>query len=159
MPHVVWAAAHDIPLVNCRLWHNLYNAMHTQLRSYKHASSGASSTADCLGRGLERAGRWPPPPHFLGAHIRDEPLGCTAHTPQVIEMTQVTPASDIWSVGCLIIEMLTGSPPYYDLQPMSALFRIVQVRFEGMHYWGMMASLALTWLHASSQHRRRVAQN
>ncbi len=41
-------------------------------------------------------------------------------------MTQVGPASDIWSVGCLIIEMLTGSPPYYELQPMSALFRIVQ---------------------------------
>lgn len=45
-------------------------------------------------------------------------------------MTQVTPASDIWSVGCLIIELLTGYPPYYDLQPMSALFRIVQVRCE-----------------------------
>lgn len=41
-------------------------------------------------------------------------------------MTQVTSASDIWSVGCLIVELLTGSPPYYDLQPMSALFRIVQ---------------------------------
>lgn len=41
-------------------------------------------------------------------------------------MTQVTAASDIWSVGCLIIELLTGYPPYYDLQPMSALFRIVQ---------------------------------
>ncbi|KAF5835473.1 kinase-like domain-containing protein [Dunaliella salina] len=46
--------------------------------------------------------------------------------PEVIEMTQVTPASDIWSVGCLIVELLTGVPPYYDLQPMSALFRIVQ---------------------------------
>lgn len=49
-------------------------------------------------------------------------------SPQVIEMTQVTAASDIWSVGCLILELLTGYPPYYDLQPMSALFRIVQVR-------------------------------
>eukprot|EP00798_Chlamydomonas_sp_ICE-L_P022122 gene22122-29182_t len=46
--------------------------------------------------------------------------------PEVIEMTQVTSASDIWSVGCLIVELLTGSPPYFDLQPMSALFRIVQ---------------------------------
>ena len=41
-------------------------------------------------------------------------------------MTCVTPAADIWSVGCLAIELLTGQPPYYDLQPMSALFRIVQ---------------------------------
>jgi serine/threonine protein kinase len=41
-------------------------------------------------------------------------------------MTQVTSASDIWSVGCLIVEVLNGSPPYFELQPMSALFRIVQ---------------------------------
>ena len=47
--------------------------------------------------------------------------------PEVIEMTSVTAASDIWSVACLAIELLTGQPPYYDLQPMSALFRIVQV--------------------------------
>ncbi|CAK0734185.1 hypothetical protein CVIRNUC_000395 [Coccomyxa viridis] len=46
--------------------------------------------------------------------------------PEVIEMTSVTAAADIWSVGCLCIELLTGQPPYFDLQPMSALFRIVQ---------------------------------
>ena len=48
--------------------------------------------------------------------------------PEVIEMTSVTAAADIWSVGCLAIELLTGQPPYFDLQPMSALFRIVQAR-------------------------------
>lgn len=58
---------------------------------------------------------------------------------QVIEMTQVTPASDIWSVGCLIIELLTGFPPYYDLQPMSALFRIVQVRTQHNRLAGWLA--------------------
>ncbi|KAK9823005.1 hypothetical protein WJX81_005420 [Elliptochloris bilobata] len=46
--------------------------------------------------------------------------------PEVIELTSVTAAADIWSVGCLAIELLTGQPPYFDLQPMSALFRIVQ---------------------------------
>jgi len=46
--------------------------------------------------------------------------------PEVIEMTEVTAASDVWSVGCLVIELLTGHPPYYEFQPMSALFRIVQ---------------------------------
>ncbi|KAK9810498.1 hypothetical protein WJX72_011817 [[Myrmecia] bisecta] len=46
--------------------------------------------------------------------------------PEVIEMTSVTAAADIWSVACLAIELLTGQAPYYDLQPMSALFRIVQ---------------------------------
>ncbi len=45
---------------------------------------------------------------------------------QVIEMTSVSSASDIWSVGCLAIELLTGNPPYSELQPMSAMFRVVQ---------------------------------
>lgn len=46
--------------------------------------------------------------------------------PEVIEMLGVSAASDIWSVGCTVIELLTCVPPYYDLQPMSALYRIVQ---------------------------------
>ncbi|GFR52579.1 hypothetical protein Agub_g15172 [Astrephomene gubernaculifera] len=46
--------------------------------------------------------------------------------PEVIEMTQVTSSSDIWSVGCLIVELLTGYPPYFDLNACSAMFRIVQ---------------------------------
>ena len=49
--------------------------------------------------------------------------------PEVIEMSGVTEKSDIWSVGCTAIELLTSSPPYFDLQPMSAMFRIVQDDF------------------------------
>jgi len=46
--------------------------------------------------------------------------------PEIIELNGSTTASDIWSVGCTVIELLTGDPPYYDLGPMPALFRIVQ---------------------------------
>ncbi|GMH37176.1 hypothetical protein BSKO_05049 [Bryopsis sp. KO-2023] len=46
--------------------------------------------------------------------------------PEVIELTSVTPAADIWSLGCLVIELLTGAPPYFDCQPFQALYRIVQ---------------------------------
>ncbi|KAK9805307.1 hypothetical protein WJX73_000155 [Symbiochloris irregularis] len=46
--------------------------------------------------------------------------------PEVVEMTGLSAASDIWSVGALAIELLTGSPPYGDLHPMSALYKIVQ---------------------------------
>jgi Protein kinase domain len=47
--------------------------------------------------------------------------------PEIIEMTgQQSSACDIWSVGCTVVELLTGKPPYFDLQQMPALFRIVQ---------------------------------
>eukprot|EP00250_Pteridium_aquilinum_P022298 c25342_g1_i2 orf=635-4657(+) len=46
--------------------------------------------------------------------------------PEVIVMSGVSAASDIWSMGCTVIELLTCVPPYYDLQPMTALYRIVE---------------------------------
>ncbi|EGC29075.1 hypothetical protein DICPUDRAFT_90653 [Dictyostelium purpureum] len=46
--------------------------------------------------------------------------------PEVIEISGHCQVSDIWSVGCTIIELITSYPPYFDLNPMSAMFRIVQ---------------------------------
>ncbi|KAL7423239.1 Protein kinase of the Mitotic Exit Network [Cryptotrichosporon argae] len=46
--------------------------------------------------------------------------------PEVIEQSGATTASDIWSVGCVVVELLEGKPPYGDLAPMQALWRIVQ---------------------------------
>ncbi|ETO04921.1 hypothetical protein RFI_32475, partial [Reticulomyxa filosa] len=49
--------------------------------------------------------------------------------PEVIEMSgQLTTACDIWGIGATAIELFTGHPPYFNMQPLTALFRIVQDR-------------------------------
>lgn len=62
------------------------------------------------------------------AEVREQSVVGTPYwmAPEVIEMAGVSAASDIWSVGCTAIELLTCSPPYYDLQPLTALFKIVR---------------------------------
>lgn len=46
--------------------------------------------------------------------------------PEVVDQSAgASPASDIWALGALVIELLTSKPPYHFLDPMPALFRIV----------------------------------
>ncbi|KAI8059296.1 kinase-like domain-containing protein [Gongronella butleri] len=46
--------------------------------------------------------------------------------PEVIQLKGASPKSDIWSLGCTLIELVTGKPPYADLVQMSTMFRIVE---------------------------------
>ncbi|KPV78665.1 uncharacterized protein RHOBADRAFT_4815, partial [Rhodotorula graminis WP1] len=46
--------------------------------------------------------------------------------PEVISLKGALPASDIWSLGATIIELIDGVPPYAGLVAMSAMFRIVE---------------------------------
>ena len=51
-------------------------------------------------------------PFWMAPEIVQQNAGCNT-------------SCDIWSVGCTVIELITGNPPYYELHPMCALFRIV----------------------------------
>jgi len=44
--------------------------------------------------------------------------------PEVVKQTAYTKKADIWSVGCLIVEMLTGKHPFPDFSQMQAIFKI-----------------------------------
>lgn len=44
--------------------------------------------------------------------------------PEVVKQTAYTTKLDIWSVGCLVIEMLTGKHPFPDLSQMQLIFKI-----------------------------------
>lgn len=44
--------------------------------------------------------------------------------PEVVKQTSYTSKADIWSLGCLVVEMLTGTHPWASLNQLQALFQI-----------------------------------
>lgn len=44
--------------------------------------------------------------------------------PEVVKQTTYTRKADIWSLGCLVIEMMTGTHPFPDCSQLQAIFKI-----------------------------------
>ncbi|GLJ08696.1 hypothetical protein SUGI_0093850 [Cryptomeria japonica] len=58
----------------------------------------------------------------LRCQLRGTPLWMA---PEVVKQVEQGPASDIWSLGCTVIEMSTGKPPWgSNLHPFTAMYRI-----------------------------------
>ena len=45
--------------------------------------------------------------------------------PEVVKSNNYCRFSDIWSLGCTIIEMATGKPPHSSVNPTTAMLHIV----------------------------------
>lgn len=43
--------------------------------------------------------------------------------PEVVKQTGHSSKADIWSVGCLVVEMLTGAHPWPELNQLQAMFQ------------------------------------
>ncbi|RIA83012.1 kinase-like domain-containing protein [Glomus cerebriforme] len=46
--------------------------------------------------------------------------------PEVVKQTSYTSKADIWSLGCLIVEMFTGTHPYPQFTQMQAIFKVIE---------------------------------
>jgi mitogen-activated protein kinase kinase kinase len=44
--------------------------------------------------------------------------------PEVVKQTAYTRKADIWSLGCLVVEMMTGTHPFPDSSQLQAIFKI-----------------------------------
>lgn len=44
--------------------------------------------------------------------------------PEVVKQTSYTAKADVWSLGCLIVEMFTGHHPWMELTQMQAIFKV-----------------------------------
>lgn len=51
--------------------------------------------------------------------------------PEVVKQTSYTKKADIWSLGCLIVEMFTGQHPFPDLNQLQAMFKIGEAKRPG----------------------------
>nr|CAJ2472836.1 unnamed protein product [Leishmania braziliensis] len=102
---------------------------HEDAERHITASSTSSAEASSLTRG-SRAGR---STSEEGAGIALSGFRGSAYwaAPEVLSgASKATAASDIWSVGCLVVELLTGTPPYFERTIHNAIYHILKGYYE-----------------------------
>jgi serine/threonine protein kinase len=74
----------------------------------KLADFGVATKLDAVGADTDPAGS----PYWMAPELI------------YLEKGGLSPACDIWSLGCTVVELVTGKPPYFDLPFATALYRI-----------------------------------
>lgn len=102
---------------------------------------GSGSSRDA---GSSRVGPGPGPSHSSTSAPPSLPPGSLYWlAPEVLRgESPHTPAADVWSLGCLCVEMLTGKPPFYQYAPRHALYYIATLQKE------QLPPLPVDWLPA-----------
>ena len=63
--------------------------------------------------------------------------------PEVVKQTSYTAKADIWSLGCLIVEMFTGHHPWMELTQMQAIFKVSKQACVDICLYGRILSYSI----------------
>jgi serine/threonine protein kinase len=47
-------------------------------------------------------------------------------SPEIVKSEEYGPKTDVWSIGCSTIELVTGKPPFDDLNDVACLFKVAE---------------------------------
>lgn len=75
--------------------------------------------------------------------------------PEIVKQTAYTSKADIWSVGCLMVEMLTGTHPWADLTQMQAIFRVSRV----VHYYHLTNNQIIKFIKRAVTYTYRLVNS
>ena len=90
---------------------------------------------------------------FVLTSIKGTPLYMA---PELIEEKPYDHTADIWSLGCIIYELLVGVPPFST----TSLFQLIKkIRYESIQWPGHLSPLARDWLQGTLEKdcRRRLS--
>ena len=103
---------HKSSVVHCDL--KAANILTTKNGNVKLSDFGVSLNLHAMEKVNEVAGT----PNWSEFSLRSR-MSAFLHSvtvaPEVIELKGASTKSDIWSLGCVVIELLTGRPPYGDI--------------------------------------------
>lgn len=98
------------------------NILMTRAGTVKVADFGVATRSKVLGTGGTTGGGGGNAPAYAAGTVVGTPHFMA---PEIIEMKGALSATDVWSLGATVVELLTGRPPYADRGSMATVYAIV----------------------------------